>query len=639
MCGRSIAGGWRAALAALLVLCALHAEARAQRVALVVGVGAYAQVPALANPTNDAADLAAALTRLGFQVELVRDPDRAALEAAVRRYGQRARGAEVALFFYAGHALHFGERNWLLPTSARIASERDLRFEALDLDSVLEQVNGAARLSIILMDACRDNPFRLRLGAAATRQSSGGGLGELRAGIGTLIAFATAPGLVAEDGTGRNSPFTAALLRHIERPGLEIRALMAEVRREVREATGGRQIPWEHSAMEGTFHFRAAPSPPLAPAPPPQQAPGVVLSTREADLLFWDSVRNSSNAAELRAYLARFPNGVFSELARSRLAALERGVPSPPTPAPGPPSTPQAAAPAAPVAARQAALRPLTTAQIREAVPFLSPDAVERVVQRFGGSTPNRALAANPDRRSWWYGFDFAQAETAEQVVLERCQIVHGSPCVLIALNDEIRGRLPAAPRRDMPRVRYSGPFAIEQVPGYSPLNAPILATLRAYAAAREPKALAMHPWGRFFPATDADHQHGAETAALAACNADPERQGRDGPCFLYAIGNRVVLPDRRMAAVTPAPPPPSFEARLIQALARAGDPAAPPLLREQQRAEAALYVRGRGAKAMAVEPESGRMFRWDGVPSPAIAEQNALEGCQQTHGLPCVLV
>lgn len=192
----------------------------APRVALVVGVSAYKHVTPLANTLNDAQGLAAALTRIGFEVETVTDPDRTALEAAVRRFGKRATGADAALFFYAGHALEFGGHNWLVPVQAEVHNERDLRFETVQIDAILEQIEGQARVSILVLDSCRDNPFRKTLTAGGRGMGGERGLAPQRATVGTLIVYATAPGTEAADGASSNSPFTTALLRHIETPGL-----------------------------------------------------------------------------------------------------------------------------------------------------------------------------------------------------------------------------------------------------------------------------------------------------------------------------------------------------------------------------------------------------------------------------------
>jgi uncharacterized caspase-like protein len=343
----------RLVLALALVL-AWGTEAVAQRVALVIGNGAYVEAPPLENPANDATDMHAALGRLGFDSELVVDADRVSLERAIRRFGDRAVGAEAAMLFYAGHAVEVAGRNHLIPVSASIRSDRDLPFETVDVDAVMTQLEGRARVILLFLDACRDNPFRLRL-AQGTRGIAGPGLAAVRGPVGTLVAFSTAPGTVAQDGTGRNSPFTAALLRHIDTEGLEVRPMLGRVRQTVREATGGAQIPWENASLEGEFYFRpAAPRTPAVAALPPQpQAPSAVPPGADAatERLFWESIRDSRNPEEFEAYLRRYPNGVFTDLARTRIAALSasRGIvrtdpPAPPTASPAP----QAAAPPAP---------------------------------------------------------------------------------------------------------------------------------------------------------------------------------------------------------------------------------------------------------------------------------------------------
>jgi hypothetical protein len=227
-----------------------------RRVAVVVGVGAYQTVPQLPNPPRDARAVAAALARLGFDTTLVVDPDRAQLEQAVRTLGEKARNADAAVFFYAGHALEADSRNYLVPVNARIESRRDVPFETVDLDLVGEQVEGRARMFVAFLDACRDNPFASRLFSSDRGIRLGTGLAAPASdAAGTLIAYATAPGHTAEDGDGEDSPFTTALLHHIATPNLEVRQLLGRVRKDVREATEGRQVPWESSALEGEFYF------------------------------------------------------------------------------------------------------------------------------------------------------------------------------------------------------------------------------------------------------------------------------------------------------------------------------------------------------------------------------------------------
>lgn len=540
--GRSM----RHIIAGLALLLALAAPAAAQpgaRVALVMGVGAYTAIPPLANPANDARALAEQLRRIGFDTDLVLDPDRGAMEQAVRRLGQRAVGAEAALFFYAGHALEFAGRNWLLPVSTDIRNDRDLRFEALELDSVLAQLE-SARVSIVLLDGCRDNPFRLRLASATRGIATGPGLSPVRAAVGTLIAFATAPGEVAEDGTGQNSPFTAALLRRVATPGLELRAMMAEVRREVREATGGRQVPWEHSAMEGAFYFvPAAIAVPTAPAPITPAPP----RDERAEILFWETVRGSNAAADFRAYLDRFPNGTFAPLARTRLQALE-AAPGPAVAAGGIP--PVAQPPPAGTAPVAAALPRLDAATLARRVPHVSPQHARSTAEGYLTSPgPNRALAVNPDRQVSFRVQGFATAEDAETVMLERCQLTFGTPCILVAVNDTLVPAELAARRRDMARLQYRGPYDPERLPGIAARRRPEMREVMTYGRAPAPKAMALHPQGRVSVVSGARSEEEAAQRALAACRSAAQRDRLVGNCLLYASGDAVVLPDRLAAA------------------------------------------------------------------------------------------
>jgi hypothetical protein len=327
----------RSVCAALLLFLTLVEALADGRVALVVGVSNYEHAGRLANTLNDANDMAATLKRLGFDVETLQDPNRSSLEAAVRRYGERSVNADVSLFYYSGHALEAAAHNWLLPASARLANERDLRFEAVDLDTVQEQTEGYAKVSIIFLDACRDNPFARRLSRG--RSFAPRGLGRVDVGRGAvLVAFSTGPGEVAVDSLGgkRNSPFTAALLKYIETPGLEIRSLLTRVTKDVFEETKGTQRPWQNSSLEGDFYLLP---PPVAPAASSAQ------SLVTLDSMFWDAIKLSNNPADYKAYLTRFPKGMFVELAQNHLAILEQiTVPSPKLE-----NSPQVPQPAAPI--------------------------------------------------------------------------------------------------------------------------------------------------------------------------------------------------------------------------------------------------------------------------------------------------
>ncbi len=245
------------------------------RVALVVGNSAYQSTTPLSNPLNDARDMAAALKASGFDVVEALDADKRKLDGALRAFTDKLAKADVALFFYAGHGLQVGLQNYLVPIDAKLDRERDLEFEAVKLDFVLRQmeIDREGKTTIVILDACRDNPLSRNLARTMGTRSTaiGRGLAAASTGLGTFIAYSTQPGNVALDGDGRNSPFTTALVRHMGVAGRNLPATMIEVRKDVVAATAGKQVPWDHSALTGDFYFvpgAAAPSPgSIAPAP------------------------------------------------------------------------------------------------------------------------------------------------------------------------------------------------------------------------------------------------------------------------------------------------------------------------------------------------------------------------------------
>jgi len=252
----------RALIAAIVVVLSAWPAAAEKRVALVVGNSAYVEAPALPNPINDASDMAAALQKVGFEVILGLDLGKVAFDGKVRDYARALEKADVAVFFYAGHGLQVGGRNYLVPVDARLKSERDLDFDAVSLDFVLKQVelDREGKTSIVFLDACRDNPLSRNLARSmGTRSASvGQGLAQVQTGVGTFIAYSTQPGNVAVDGAGRNSPFTAALSKGVGVPDRNLTSVMIDVRKEVLAATGGKQVPWDHSALTGDFYFQLA---------------------------------------------------------------------------------------------------------------------------------------------------------------------------------------------------------------------------------------------------------------------------------------------------------------------------------------------------------------------------------------------
>ncbi|TVQ23609.1 MAG: hypothetical protein EA383_13745 [Spirochaetaceae bacterium] len=225
------------------------------RVALIIGNSNY-EVQPLANPINDATDMAAMLESLGFEVFVELDATRGGMERAVRAFvdAVERHNAETALFYYAGHAVQFEGVNYLLPVNANIRDSFELLDQALSMDRVTVGLErSGTEFNLVMLDACRDNPFSTTRSASRGLSVMGGG------GRGSMVVFATAPGDVADDGAGqRNSPFTQALLRHIATPGLEVRQIVTEVQRGVQQATGGRQIPWVNTSFTGEFYFTTA---------------------------------------------------------------------------------------------------------------------------------------------------------------------------------------------------------------------------------------------------------------------------------------------------------------------------------------------------------------------------------------------
>jgi len=255
---------------ALLVLPA----AAEKRVALVVGNSAYVHSGALSNPVNDAGDMGDALKQVGFEVILGLDVDKRAFDTKIRDFARALEQADVAVFFYAGHGLQVSGRNYLIPVDARLQGERDLDFEAVAVDFVMRQMEleREGKTNVVFLDACRDNPLSRNLARSmGTRSASiGQGLAQVQTGVGTFIAYSTQPGNVALDGAGRNSPFTAALAKRVAEPDRNLTSVMIDVRKDVLNATNGKQVPWDHSALTGEFYFHMAAAPgalPKAAAP------------------------------------------------------------------------------------------------------------------------------------------------------------------------------------------------------------------------------------------------------------------------------------------------------------------------------------------------------------------------------------
>jgi hypothetical protein len=253
----------------------------AKRVALVVGNSSYRYAGELANPKNDATDIVAALEKHGFDVIPGLDLNKAALDQKIRDFEKALRGAEVGVFFYAGHGLQVAGQNYIVPTDAQLATPAALELELMRLDLVHRTMEREAPTNILILDACRNNPLARNLARAMGTRSAtiGRGLAAVESGAGTLISFSTQPGNVALDGVGRNSPFAGALVKHMTSSQDDLGSILIAVRNDVMEKTQRRQVPWEHTAMTRRFYFTApavalpaTTSPQAAQQPPAQQA-------------------------------------------------------------------------------------------------------------------------------------------------------------------------------------------------------------------------------------------------------------------------------------------------------------------------------------------------------------------------------
>jgi uncharacterized caspase-like protein len=279
----------RLAVLALTFMALLPLRADAQqerRVALVVGNGTYEDAGALTNPVNDAADIAAKLREVGFEVIEARDLGKRALERKIGEFSDALASADVGLFFYAGHGLQVNGRNFIVPVDAKLDAAVKLTLEAMPMDEILDIMEQQTETSLVFLDACRNNPFVKSLSKEASNRSAVPlqGLAQFDSTRGSFIAFSTAPGAVAMDGAGRNSPFTAALLRHIAEPGQSINDLTIAVRRDVIAETRDTQRPWEQGSLVERFEFvpvagAVAQSKP-APSPPPSQSTEVAALER-----------------------------------------------------------------------------------------------------------------------------------------------------------------------------------------------------------------------------------------------------------------------------------------------------------------------------------------------------------------------
>ena len=318
-----------AAISAAALLVSANVAKADKRVAFVVGNGAYKNVAALPNPAVDAKSMAKLLRNVGFDVVEGSNLTRDKMTEKLLDFGKKAEGADVALFFYAGHGIAVNGTNYLLPVDADLKSEMDVKLgAAINVDLTLEQTMGDAKVKLVFLDACRDNPFAAKIRSAKTTRSVSvaSGLAEMKSGEGTLIAFATGPGQTALDGeAGTNSPFTRALIANIATPGVEIQQAMTKVRAQVNEETNKNQLPWGHTNLIGSVYLNPAPAAAGSTVEAPNTPAAVAGPASEVELEFWRSIKDSNKPEELNAYLTSYPNGTFKSIALTRIASLQDG--------------------------------------------------------------------------------------------------------------------------------------------------------------------------------------------------------------------------------------------------------------------------------------------------------------------------
>ncbi len=270
------------------------------RAALVIGNSNYKSAP-LRNPTNDAKAIADKLQGLGFKVTLKLDQDQKGMADAIRTFGNHLKGGGAGLFYYAGHGMQVKGRNFLIPVDADIQNEDEVPYRSIDANEVLSKMETAKnRLNLMILDACRNNPFSRKF------RSSSQGLAQMDAPSGTLVAFATAPGSVASDGTGKNGIYTQHLLASLGQPGVPVEQVFKRVRIGVMKDTRNAQVPWESSSLVGDFYFK------------PGTAAPTTADPAAIELAYWESIKDSTSADDYKAYLKKYPSGQFADLAKRR---------------------------------------------------------------------------------------------------------------------------------------------------------------------------------------------------------------------------------------------------------------------------------------------------------------------------------
>jgi len=349
-------------LFAVALLCGLFATNgdafAAKRVALVIGNSAYQNVAALPNPANDAASVADMFKNAGFDtVDLRRDVGSLDMRRALRDFYDKAASADIAVVYYAGHGIEVDGTNYMVPVDAVLKRDRDVDDEAVSLDRILESVEQAKQLRLIILDACRDNPFaRTMIRTTAARALTTRGLIAAEPTTSnTLIAYAAKGGSTADDGSSGHSPFTTALLAHLTTPGLDVRQAFGEVRDDVLKATDNKQEPYVYGSLGGgQMTLVSAPATPPAAAAATPATPVAAPAATDTNLQMRQDYEFAERVGTKQAwtyFLQHYPDGLYANLAKAQLDKLSTAAAAPTTPT-------AAAAPAQPQPKTQVAALP-----------------------------------------------------------------------------------------------------------------------------------------------------------------------------------------------------------------------------------------------------------------------------------------
>jgi Caspase domain len=508
------------------------------RVALVIGNGAYQHTPRLTNPANDAADVAAALKRSGFETILATDLNKAAMDEVTIRFARAARAADVALFYYSGHALQFAGVNYLAPIDTRLVDEADLR-RMVRLDEILQDLQQAKNLRILVMDACRDNPLaeQLKRSLGTTRALPlQRGLAKMDSPEGMIIAYATQAGRTAEDGDGRNSPYTAAFLKNIEAKD-EIGTIFRRISADVYTATRQTQLPELSLSLIGEFYLNGKVQITVTPAP---ADPCAAASEH------WKSAEAIGTMEAYQDHMTRFPGCAFAGLAKVRIESL-KGKPAAKTPGKSEESSSANNHPPPTVSVPTPTPALIASAESfsAEAVPFVSAKTRAALANEYVPSPPNKALAIN---MTGYNAFVVAEKdeEAAKTGALQQCQQRADAgrsirKCEIYAIGDRVvfpHGR-PALPQ--WPWVRHDPstekPFVGKDLPLMS--DAAKASFAATYPQLRKSKSIAVSPkGGLFYYHAGAESVEDVTRRTLESCGALA-----GVACMIVALDDVFVVP------------------------------------------------------------------------------------------------